>query len=353
MSSAYPFPSFVRGGWGAAAPRCVTESILVWLGLKDIIAATKVCREWRAAVCSMSAQSFEVEWIKTCPVPCALMKHITAYDGRDLFIKQLAALAPRLSRVRITFGQTQTGHVLEVVARMPCLTHLSIYAYAMPWISLVPLVGCTTLKVLNIEGYIRADLTDEEIAHVRSFGHLDTMCLKSFGHNMHNTIRILVRPHTLAWKDIGPLYHLDSIDFLRALPSLTTLRTQSDLVSSDLLTALPHLTRLYVYGSHGLRNAFSGHVSLTELIVDDPDDLVWATAPALRTSLVTLTLSPLWRRHMVPTSDIRHLTNLQHLRTLTVSRDLFDENPLCIVDYSLLQVPCAAMPALECVYGLK
>jgi hypothetical protein len=243
---------------------------LQWLDVQSLIAATKVCKEWHAAVTTMAPGYLSIEELMEKPVVCAIGRHITTFTSSLVFtyddIEALVNVAPRITHAVVYFHGSSTLHV-NAVARLKNLTSLHMSSYSNDWIGLAPLAACPSLTALEIDTRIYWNISEVMIGEIRALGHLHTFAMSCIFANPINMRRIVAIPHTLAWKNIGWIDNIDSAEMLVALPSLTTLHGYPYAFSPSVLASLPLLHSLCVQGTCGLTLLLSGENTLKELIV--------------------------------------------------------------------------------------
>jgi hypothetical protein len=197
----------------------VTESILVWLNLQDLIAATKVCREWRAAVSTMRAGTLVLTTMGNVPQQGAIARHITAIIiERDCELQHIIALtrvSPRLTCVAIACNSVQDNefHIMtDALVQLHHLTHLTLHAWRKKWIPLTPFAAARSLASLIVAIDTFSDISDEHIMEMRSLGHLREFVHRSMTADPDVMRRVLMKPHSLHWHSIGWIYSREYVD---------------------------------------------------------------------------------------------------------------------------------------------
>jgi hypothetical protein len=308
----------------------VTESILVWLGLKDLIAATKVSREWRASVITMRVGSLSVFHVSEGPQPCVIGRHITEFTvfGRctPSYIVALARVAPHLTDLDLGFFDATDD---EFHAMVNALVHVS---------SLTRLVVvCASYK----------SISDTHIAEIRRLGHLREFFHSAATYNPDFMQRVLTTPHSLQWQNIGWIYDSAILQSLPHLPSLTRLHIFDNMLRGWKLASLPNLKHLALMGSGIDMDAFEGCHTLTSVTIHGPRQLEWLKAPELCASLRSLTLCSKKSGTSIDVEQLNHILHVKHLHELTIDTHLltayFESTP----EFTQLRLPCAALPALH------
>jgi hypothetical protein len=348
----YPFTSFARGGWGAAAPRHAIESIFVWLDLKSLITTTKVCKEWHAAVGTMAPGSYTVYTNVYFPVMSAIGKHITRLVSWLIYvsleyIEVLALVAPRITFMILTFN-SRRPEFTSILIRFQRLEELALYAIDGRWITLTPLTRITSLKKLTV---VSADMdpTDDQVSEIRALGHLDTFKMPACLNTPERLQRILVEPHTLRWKEVSSIHTTDVANLFSALPSLTVLRGNDYVFLPRLMASLPVLQKLCVWGTGMLGRALQECRALTELRVclEFSPTLEWANQPSLRTTLHTLVICRSWQGFKLQPEQLRYIFTLQSLCSLVLEKEAFTPELDDSRELSMLRPPSATMPRLQ------
>jgi hypothetical protein len=361
----YHFTSFARGGWGAAAPRHMIESILVWSDLHTLIAATKVCTEWRGAVKTMARGHCS---LRTCVQSCTLLptqgaigKHITDANVSSNFlrisptryIEMLTTVAPFITYMNLSFDDADAHGIMNALARMQYLTDLTLCMSQLQLMCLEPLIRSQSLKNVCVYGIWLNDsekhMIDCEIDIIRALGHLEVFVMPRQYFIKDNVQRILAQPHTIAWNIINRIQSVDIISLLPALPSLTELYTLSRILVPSVMASLPALTTLICTGTDGLDHALDNCRNLTRLqiILEKTSTLEWANTPSLQKSLQILSLLYFEDGLEIDPVQLRHLGHLKNLCTLEINTRAFAENIKWSNDLIALRPPSALLPKLQ------